>query len=70
MNQTIQEIWEEFRREVLHPRSPPDQVREMRRAFFGGAIAVILSGDLSEPAIAKFTREVTQFRTDILNGKA
>jgi hypothetical protein len=31
--------WESFRAKVLHPESPPDQVREMKVAFYGGVAA-------------------------------
>jgi hypothetical protein len=41
--QNVEEMWDAFRKLVLHPESPPEQVREMRRAFFGGATAVTVA---------------------------
>jgi hypothetical protein len=37
----ITERWESFRVLVMHPEAPPGQVREMRRAFFAGAEALL-----------------------------
>jgi hypothetical protein len=37
----IMQQWASFAHEVLHPDCPPDQIREMRRAFFAGAVSVL-----------------------------
>jgi hypothetical protein len=38
---TVDGLWQEFARAVMPPHAPADQVREMRRAFFGGAWAML-----------------------------
>lgn len=38
----VKEQWEEFRRLVMHPDSPPIQVTEMRNAFYAGTHMMLL----------------------------
>jgi hypothetical protein len=39
----IADGWESFRKGVIHPKAPPDQLSEMRKAFFAGAIHTFYS---------------------------
>lgn len=38
---SMQSEWESFKKEVISPRAPDVQFKEMRNAFYAGAIAMI-----------------------------
>lgn len=38
----VAELWASFEAKVLHPQSPPEQRREMKMAFYGGAQGLLL----------------------------
>jgi len=37
--QIIEREWDSFRARVMHPQSPPNQVTEMKNAFYAGALS-------------------------------
>lgn len=59
MTKQFQEQWEEYDRRVIPLNAPPTQRREMRRAFYAGAVALFSlvqalgDEDISEEAGAK-----------------
>lgn len=65
MKKRILPEWNRYRRAVLHPESPPDQVNDIRNAFYGGAVVIMnliikLSENLSENKAARALDEITQ----------
>lgn len=75
---TIQQQWETFAKAVMPPNASPVQVREMRRAFYGGCEAMMRIqwnvADMSEEAgiavLQGCHEEVEQFALTVLRGKA
>jgi hypothetical protein len=39
--ETVAQMWQSFRSQVMDADRPPEQVREMRLAFYAGATAVL-----------------------------
>lgn len=50
MKERILETWQSYRKEVIHPAAPPEQVEECRRAFYAGAggMFAVLIRDLTD----------------------
>jgi hypothetical protein len=72
---TIARQWEMFRAAVVSPNAPPEQVREMKIAFYGGFSGAqaeymqIAADDLSEEAamgvMTGFTQEAAEFAAQL-----
>jgi hypothetical protein len=78
---TLADQWEKYRAAVLHPKAPPNQIIETRRAFYAGAlatltlqIAVIGHPDISEAAalalIQSWHDECASFARQVTAGQA
>ena len=74
--------WNQFRTMVLHPAAPPEQVREMRRAFYAGVECTLnrLGQEMSpgdsvddpsdESVILDVHQELQEFAADVKAGRA
>jgi hypothetical protein len=80
-NQTIGDCWEQFVRDCGLTNAPEIQIREMRRAFHGGALSVFLlldqiPDDLEVPEdevshyVASLRNELADWGEDIAEGRA
>jgi len=38
---TIQENWEGYRKDIVHPEAGPEQLQETKMAFYGGASSIL-----------------------------
>ena len=82
MKYRIQALWNRFRTGVMHPASPAEQVKEMRRAFYAGVQCCLnsLAGEMSGGGelddagdalvIVEVHAELQQFAADVKAGKA
>lgn len=82
MKYRIQAQWNQFRAMVMHPAAPPNQVREMRRAFYAGVECALnrLADEVSpgdslddsndERMVLEVRQELQQFAADVQAGKA
>lgn len=82
MKHRVQALWNNFRNHVMHPASPPDQVREMRRAFYAGVECALnrigsemsagdsLDDPSDEQVIREVNQELQQFAKDVKEGRA
>lgn len=72
---TIQAHWEDFRKSVVPAEASPGQVRDMQRAFYGGAAAIMsimsdigtddVSDDAGIQVLAGLEDELKRFTTRI-----
>lgn len=77
---TLASEWASFREQVLHPDSPPQQVTDMRRAFYAGAwLTLTLFRDIGEDeiseeagveALERIHQESIAFKADVEAGRA
>ena len=37
----IEDVWKDFKAKAINPKAPPDQVSEMKYAFYAGSLAVM-----------------------------
>ena len=63
MKHRILPIWNGYRRAVLHVDSPPNQVNDLKNAFYGGAVTIFslitkISETLSENKAARALEEI------------
>lgn len=42
-HQIIEGEWVSFKNRVMHPQSPPNQVTEMKNAFYAGALSAFVT---------------------------
>ena len=82
MKYRINALWNQFRTQVMHPASPSEQVKEMRRAFFAGVECALnrlgqemSAGDsLDDPNDERVIKEVEcelrEFANDVKEGRA
>lgn len=79
MTRPIRDLWQSYRHEVLPPEAGESQIRETRRAFYGGAqalLSAIMAGldQGSEPTEADLSRmdtivaELRDFNRSIEDG--
>jgi hypothetical protein len=74
----IESAWNGFESQVLDPAAPAVQRSEMRRAFYGGAWAVLttcfnLASDRTEDGVVRLEamrRECIEFKNRIAAGQA
>lgn len=69
---TIQQLWTDFQKQVMHPNAPADQVKEMRIAFYAGFITMFSiceklgHDDISEETgviyLKQFNEEISRFK--------
>lgn len=78
-NQTISDCWEQFVRDCGLTNAPEIQIREMRRAFHGGALGLFLlleqipdeaPEDIAALYIATLQNELADFGEAIAEGRA
>lgn len=78
-NQTINDCWQQFVRDCGLTNAPEIQLREMRRAFHGGALSVFLlleqipdeaPEDMAALYIATLQNELADFGERIAEGRA
>lgn len=75
---TLKDEWNRFERSVIDPDAPLVQRREMRRAFYGGATAMLFmmlrnakNSDAAGVAlIESWRKEVNQFAVEVMGGRA
>lgn len=75
---TIKDEWDRFEKSVINPDAPPVQRAEMRRAFYGGATAMLFmmirnakNSDAAGMALIESWREeVHQFAVEVIGGRA
>lgn len=39
--ETLKEMWEGYLKDVVHPEAPPEQVHEVKLAFYGGVTSIL-----------------------------
>lgn len=72
--------WASFREQVLHVDSPPQQVVDMRRAFYAGAAAAVamfwiiglpeVPEEVGVDALQRWIDETEAFARDVAAGRA
>lgn len=82
MKHRIAALWNQFRTAVISPHAGPDQLREMRRAFYAGVESALnrlademsAGGSLDDPnderAIREVQAELLKFADDVKAGRA
>jgi hypothetical protein len=65
--------WREFRREMIPRNTPRGQIQANRRAFYGGAMAMllgILTKKVERAGMDAIQAELEQFAHNVLEGRA
>lgn len=79
MKKRILPEWNTYRRVVLHPESPPNQVSDIRNAFYAGCVAMFrmitkvsdrLSENKATRALEEITRELQAYGAHAQQGAA
>lgn len=71
MQDTVRKLWESFAQDVMDPDAPPDQLTEMRLAFYAGVAGgmALHKNALKEPgAVDAILAELTAFKDAVVSG--
>jgi len=75
---TIQTEWVSFAEQCIPDNAPTIQIQEMRRAFYAGALSVMMllsdteqqTNEAAQIMVENFCAELAQFQKDVEEGRA